>query len=182
MVPYAEAVRVPVIVRWPGRIAAGTRTDTLHTPLDHLPTLASLAGLDAPAGLDGIDLAPELLDGAAPDRDAVLMSNYTAHWDYFMTSSQPGANWPEWPGVKTKQYTYARWITGEVELYDGAADPFQMHDLSGDPAYAPVVEELEARLQALLAEAHDEFLPGNGYVEWIDRERNIVRTGLGPVE
>ncbi len=182
MVPYAEAVRVPVIVRWPGRIAAGTRTDTLHTPLDHLPTLASLAGLDAPAGLDGIDLAPELLDGAAPDRDAVLMSNYTAHWDYFMTSSQPGANWPEWRGVKTKQYTYARWITGEVELYDDAADPFQMHDLSGDPAYAPVVEELEARLQALLAEAHDEFLPGNSYVEWIDRERNIVRTGLGPVE
>ena len=181
MVPYAEAVRVPMILRWPGRISAGSRSDTLHTPLDHFPTLASMAGLDAPTDLDGIDLAPELLGGAATDRDAVLMSNYTAHWDYFMTSTQPGANWPEWRGVKTKQYTYARWLTGETVLYDDQADPFQMHDLSDDPASASVVEDLEARLQALLAEAHDEFLPGNAYVDWMDRERNIVRTGLGPV-
>ena len=100
MVPYAEAVRVPVILRWPGRIAANARSDTLHTPLDHMPTLIAMAGLESPGGLDGVDLSVELLGGAPTQRDAVLMSNYTAHWDYFMTYSQPGANWPEWRGVK----------------------------------------------------------------------------------
>lgn len=181
MVPYAEAVRVPMIVRWPGQIGASTRVETLQTPLDHMPTLIGLAGLPQPEGLDGVDLSGELLGGEPPARDAVLMSNYTAHWDYFMTHTQPGANWPEWRGVKTPQYTYARWIDGHVELYDDVADPNQLDDLSQAPDHAPIAVELEATLQRLLAEAHDEFLPGNGYVEWIDRERNIIRTGLGPV-
>ena len=181
MVPYDEAVQVPLIVRWPGRIARGARTDTLQAPLDHMPTLLSLTGLEAPDGLDGVDLSRELLDGTTIERDAVLMSNYTAHWDYFKTASQPGATWPEWRGVKTKQYTYVRWIDGETELYDDVADPEQMQNMSDDPAKADVVHELEATLQKLLAEAHDEFLPGNAYVEWVDRERNIIRTGLGPV-
>ena len=54
-----------------------------------MPTLIHMAGLDTPQGLDGIDFSPELLDGETMERDAVLMSNYTAHWDYFMTASQP---------------------------------------------------------------------------------------------
>jgi arylsulfatase A-like enzyme len=181
MVPYDEAVQVPLLVRWPGHVAPASRTDTLQTPLDHMPTLIRMAGLETPQGLDGIDLSPELLDGETMERDAVLMSNYTAHWDYFMTASQPGASWPEWRGVKTKQYTYARWITGETELYDDLADPEQMNDLSEDTDHAGVVDELETTLRNLLAEAHDAFLPGNAYVEWIDRERNIIETGAGPV-
>lgn len=184
MVPYDEAVQVPLLVRWPAKVAAGAVTDTLQTPLDHMPTLLSMAGLEAPHGLDGVDLSPELLAEATTPtnhRQAVLMSNYTAHWDYFKTATQAGAQWPEWRGVKTKQYTYARWIDGATELYDDLADPEQMQNLSDDPAHAEVVEELEATLEQLLAEAHDEFLPGNAYVEWVDRERNIIRTGLGPV-
>lgn len=181
MVPYDEAVQVPLLVRWPAHIAPGSTTDTLQTPLDHFPTLAALAGLDPPTGLDGVDLSGELLEGAAVERDAVLMSNYTAHWDYFKTATQAGAHWPEWRGVRTPQYTYARWIDGRTELYDDLADPDQMNDLSEDPAHAKTVEALESKLGELLAGAHDEFLPGNAYVEWIDDERNIIKTGLGPV-
>src|SRR5262249_13581390 len=44
MVPYAESVDVPLIVRWPQRIRAGSKSDVLFTPIDHLPTLASLCG------------------------------------------------------------------------------------------------------------------------------------------
>jgi len=181
MVPYAEAVRIPVIVRWPGHIAAGTRSAALHTPLDYAPTLTAMAGVASLGDLDGVDLSGELLGGASPSRDAVLMANYTAHWDYFMTQSQTGATWPEWRGVKTRRHTYVRWIDGRLELFDDVADPDQLVDLSGDPAQAETVAALEATLQRLLAQAHDEFLPGNAYVDWVDRERNIIRTGLGPV-
>ncbi len=187
MVPYDEAVQVPLLMRWPGHLTPGARTDTLQAPMDHMPTLIAMAGLEIPEGLDGVDLSPELLGPELPgkktiERDAVLMSNYTAHWDYFMTAGQPGAQWPEWRGVKTKRYTYVRWIDGKTELYDDIADPEQMHDLSEDPAHADAAEEMEGKLKALLAAAHDAFLPGNAYVEWVDRERNIIRTGLGPVE
>jgi arylsulfatase A-like enzyme len=182
MVPYAEAIRIPLIVRWPGRIAAGHRTATLQTPLDHFPTLISLAGLSTTGDLDGVDLSSELLGGEAVARDAVLLSNYTAHWDFFKTYSDAGAKWAEWRGVKTQQYTYVRWLSGKTELYDDLEDLAQLNDLSDDAAFAPVVDALEAKLIALLAEAHDEFLPGNAYVDWVDDERNIIRTGLGLIQ
>ena len=181
MVPYAEAVRVPLILRWPGTLEANQRTDTLYTPMDHLPTLSSLVGLDPPEDLDGVDLSPELLGDERPERDAVLMSNYSANWDYFRTGSSGGDSWPEWRGVKTKRYTYVRWLSGDIELYDDESDRYQLKNLADDPTHAPTVRELESRLKELLAEAHDEFLPGNHYVDWVDGERNVIRTGLGPV-
>lgn len=97
MVPYAEAVNIPLVVRWPRRVPAGVRTDVLHTPMDHFPTLCRLAGLDAPHDLDGHDLSKTLLDGTKPDRDAILMANYVSHWDFF----DSGTKWPEWRGVRT---------------------------------------------------------------------------------
>ena len=51
---------------------------------------------------------------------------------------------------------------GETELYDDLADPEQLNDLSDDPAHAAAVEELEATLQKLLAEAHEALLHRSG--------------------
>jgi arylsulfatase A-like enzyme len=181
MVPYREAVKVPLILRWPGKIGAGIRTDTLYTPMDHMPTLSALAGLEAPNDVDGVDLSPELLRGETIERDAVLMANYSANWDFFRTGSQPAGEWPEWRGVKTKRYTYVRWLTGDIELYDDENDPYQLENLAEDPAHATTVRDLEAKLVQFLAEAHDEFPPGTAYIEWFDAERNCIRTGLGPV-
>jgi arylsulfatase A-like enzyme len=48
LVPYAEAIDVPCIMRWPRWIPPGTRVDALQTPMDHLPTLCRLAGLRVP--------------------------------------------------------------------------------------------------------------------------------------
>ena len=68
-----------------------------------------------------------------------------------------------------------------TQLRPQVIDRDQLTNLSDATEYAPVVKALEARLVALLAEAHDEFLPGNAYVEWVDDERNIIRTGLGSI-
>ena len=122
MVPYAEAVNLPLIVRWKGTIPAGKRTAELQTPLDHLPTLCGLAGvpLDKQTlrGLDGIDLSPVILGTGAVDRQDVLMANYTSQWD----SLQTGKPWPEWRAVHTGRYTYIKWLDGKEELYDNTRD------------------------------------------------------------
>ena len=177
MVPYAESVNLPLIVRWPGHVPAGTQTDVLQTPLDYLPTLCSLAGLEVPDTADGQDLSPVVLGTGSVDRDAVLMMNYSSHWDYF----QSGTQWPEWRGVRTKQHTYAKWLDGKEELYDNAADPHQMSSLAVDSKHAEPLEWLRGRLHALLAEAHDDFLPGTAYADWYDDERNLIKTALGSV-
>ncbi|MHC4671736.1 MAG: sulfatase family protein [Planctomycetota bacterium] len=177
MVPYAEAVNIPLIVRWCGHILAGARTNVLHTPMDHMTTLSSLAGLSVPDTADGADVSDVLLGKSKSGRDAILMANYVSHWDYFET----GTRWPEWRGVRTERYTYCRWLTGKEELYDSLEDPYQMRDLVKGQKDLPTLKKLRSRLKDLLADAHDEFLPGNAYSDWYDGERNLVKTSLGPV-
>ena len=177
MVPYAEAMNLPLIIRWPNRIAPDSRTDALQTPLDHLPTLCGLAGLSIPPEVDGADLSQALLGEGSDVRDEVLIGSYTSHWDFFQT----GTLWPEWRGVKTKQYTYCKWLAGGEELYDNLADPYQMKNLAGDGVEPEILLRLRTQLKDLLAVAHDDFRPGTGYGEWYDKQRNLIRTGLGPV-
>ena len=177
MVPYAEALNIPLVIRWPQRIAAGQSLDTLHTPMDHFPTLCSLAGLPIPEEVDGVDLSQVMLGTRSDDREEVLIGSYTSNWDYLQT----GTDWPEWRGVKTKQYTYCRWLAGSEELYDNVADPYQMTNLAADPSHAATLDRLRARMWELLATAHDDFRPGPAYAEWYDEHRNLLATALGPV-
>jgi arylsulfatase A-like enzyme len=178
MVPYREAVNIPYIVRWPGHIPAGRRVDVLQTPMDHLPTLCGLVGLTAPKTCDGVDLTGVLLGTKPADRDAILMMNYVSNWDFF----DSGTIWPEWRAVRTQRYTYVKWLDGKEELYDNRDDPYQMKDLAASREAQPVLERLRGRLRKLLADAHDEFLPGTAYADWYDDERNLVKTALGPVK
>jgi len=177
MVPYAESVNIPLIMRWPGRIPEGTTSDALHVPMDHMATLCGLADLDVPETSDGLDLSGAVLGESGPTRDTALMMNYCSDWDFF----QSGTRWPEWRGVRTRRHTYVRWLSGEEELYDNPEDPFQMTNLAEGARDLPTQRRLRAALRDLLAEAHDEFLPGTAYADWFDAERNLIRTALGPV-
>jgi arylsulfatase A-like enzyme len=177
MVPYAEAVNIPLIIRWPGRINPGSRIETLHIPMDHLPTLCGLAGIRVPREVDGTDLSRVILGHERDRRDEVLIGNYTSHWDFFQT----GTLWPEWRGIKTKRYTYCQWLTGEEELYDNLEDPFQMKNLIQHRKELPILNRMRRRLKDFLVAAHDDFQPGTAYADWYDNRRNLIRTGLGPV-
>jgi arylsulfatase A-like enzyme len=178
MVPYAEAMNVPLIVRWPKRIRPGTRIDALHTPMDHFPTLCGLAGIRIPREVDGRDLSGSVLGKEKDGREEVLIGSYTSHWDFF----QSGTLWPEWRGVRSKQHTYCRWLSGEEELYDNMNDPYQMTNLAAGLTELPTLKSMRGRLKDFLAAAHDDFRPGSAYGEWYDERRNLIRTGLGPVE
>ncbi len=58
---YEGGIRVPLIARWPGRIARGAVSDLVSDFADMFPTFAELAGTAAPAGLDGVSILPTLL-------------------------------------------------------------------------------------------------------------------------
>jgi hypothetical protein len=83
--------------------------------------------------------------------------------------------------VRTKRHTYCAWLSGEEELYDNEQDSYQMTNLAGDEQAAELLARMRATLQRLLGEAHDELRPGTEFANWFDEERNIIRTGLGPV-
>jgi len=177
MVPYAEDIDIPLIMRWPRRIAPGSRVDTLQTPMDHFPTLCGLAGLPIPGEVDGADLSGVATGEDRDGREDLLIGQYSSGELWFET----GTTWPEWRGVRTKQYTYVRWLAGGEELYDNLADPYQMANLAEGGAEPEVLVRLRSRLSDLRAVAHDDFRPGTGYGDWYDDCRNLVRTALGPV-
>jgi arylsulfatase A len=66
---YEGGVRVPTIVRWPGRVTPGSSSDRISGLEDWLPTVLDLTGSkNAPTGIDGISLAPTLLGQSQESR------------------------------------------------------------------------------------------------------------------
>lgn len=67
-----------------------------------------------------------------------------------------------------------KWFSGKEELFDNAADPYQMQNLGASDT--ATLNHLRETLQALLVEAHDQFMAGPAYAAWYDSQRNIIRT------
>ena len=132
---FEEAARVPLIISVPGLKTAGQASPRLAELVDLYPTLADLAGLTPPPGLQGVSLRPLLL-------------NPTAEWHHpAFTQVQRG----EAPGhsVRTDRWRYTQWDRGAKgeELYDQENDPQELHNLAALPKYASTVAEMKALLQ-----------------------------------
>lgn len=108
--------RVPLLIRTPNLAQPGSATDSLVEMVDLYPTLAAVAGLGAPADLDGRSFSPILKDPQAPGRDTVL-SQFNRPW----TSTTPEVMGYS---IRTENARYTRWIdwqsreTIAEELYD----------------------------------------------------------------
>jgi arylsulfatase A-like enzyme len=133
---YEEAVRVPFIVSWPGRIPGGrvVRDRLVSVGLDLLPTLCDFAGIAAPDGLPGSSLRP-LLEGTPQEWRNELV----------LACEDPSGRM-----LHTGRYTYMAYDhgTNPEELFDLAVDPGQLRNLIVDPAHTGVVADCRARLAA----------------------------------
>ena len=119
--PLSEArLRVPLIIRWPGRIAAGQTNDRPVALWDVLPTLAALARVNAPKDLDGISLAPELSGGQEPRPRAGGL-----YWETAETPPRRALRWDHWKAVE-------RTPGGEIDLFDLKADPSGARSVAAD--------------------------------------------------
>ncbi len=117
-VPYEESIRVPMIVRLPGQIPAGTVSGALVSNVDLAPTIADFAGTSISA--DGLSMRPLLTDLSSSIRDSVLLEHV----------QQVGPEVPTYCGVRTSAFTFVHYTTGEEELYDLAKDPRQLQNVA----------------------------------------------------
>lgn len=141
---YEESIRVPLAVRYPKRIQAGSKNARLVSSLDLAPTLLELAGQPVPETMMGTSLLPLLEDGAAPWRDKLL-------YEYFQEQLGPGV--PNILGVRTERYKYAHYpdLPNDIdELYDLETDPYELRNLIADPSYAATLSEMQGNLQQQL--------------------------------
>ena len=135
---YEASLRVPLLMRGP-TVPAGVRRDETVGLVDLAPTIAAVGGANPGLRVDGRNLLP-VASGEKPG------------WETMLVQAGPrNSQTPGWffRGVRTDRYTYLAYGTGEVELYDRRRDPFQLHNVAGDPAYARTQAELRRRLLAL---------------------------------
>jgi arylsulfatase A len=72
---WQGGIRVPLIVRWPDKIKAGSQSERLTAAYDYLPTIADLAGAKTPEGKDGLTILPVLLGDQQAEREFIMVNN-----------------------------------------------------------------------------------------------------------
>jgi arylsulfatase A-like enzyme len=159
--PYDEAIRVPLLLRWPAGF--GTHGRLVNAPIssaDFMPTLLGLGGVAIPKSVEGVDFSGYLHGGKNPCDDVALIS-----------CPAPFGNWDrrhggrEYRGIRTERHTYVRDLKGPWLLFDDQADPYQTNNLVNQPAHAELQADLEATLTRKLKETGDQFLPGADYIK-----------------
>ncbi|HSM05422.1 MAG TPA: sulfatase [Longimicrobiales bacterium] len=145
--PYDESIRSPILIRYPRRIAAGSRVDGLTLSIDVAPTLLDFAGAEIPDHVQGRSLLPLLTGQEVEWRESVLVEFYTYE------NPMPWLTDMDYRAVRTDRYKYIHWVKHEAELYDLAADPLETTNLIDDPDLSDVVEELRGELGRLSLEA-----------------------------
>jgi len=134
---YEGGIRTPMIVRFPGKIQAGTTSDAVWYFPDVLPTLADLAGGTTPAGIDGVSVLPTLMGDSQDLSDRVL------YWEFYERGVQQAVRWNNWKGVKLAPDT--RW-----ELYDLSTDVGETTDIAGSyPDIVATIAELAVQNHAV---------------------------------
>jgi arylsulfatase A-like enzyme len=138
---YDSAVRVPLIVRWPGVSRPGLVSHAPVELVDLMPTWLAAAGVDVPPLLPGRSLRP-ILEGQDPAtagwRTATLSEQYTS-------VDVPGAPRGQW-ALRERRYKLIERATGRSALYDLAEDPLEYDNRIDDPGLADVRDRLRARL------------------------------------
>ena len=137
-VPYDEAIRIPFVVRFDAANGPrGILDERLVLNVDVAPTVADAAGVAAP-GSEGSSVLP-------------VLRGEDQSWRHdFLVEHMAGRNpVPTYCAVRSESAMYVRYETGEEELYDLAADPFELSNLAGEPARAVELDAARRRLAEL---------------------------------
>lgn len=129
---YEGGIHVPLVVKWPGKVAAGTQSDHVSAFWDWLPTLAELIGKEAPKQIDGISFLPSILGKGSQSKHSNL------YWEFHELGGRQAVLSQNWKLVKYQVKDPGKTT---VELFDLAADPGEEVNLASQ--FPEKVLELE---------------------------------------
>lgn len=127
-------LRVPMIVRWPGQIAAGKVDHSAWYFADVLPTLCEVGGAKVSSPIDGLSVLPTLLGKSQPELNTRMM-----YWEQYSGGFQQAIRWGKWKG----HYVAAK---ERFELYDLTADQMESRDVASQQP--DVVRQMRAFMSA----------------------------------
>jgi N-acetylglucosamine-6-sulfatase len=142
---YEEAIRMPLLVRYPRMIKAGTARDEFALNIDLAPTLLSVAGASVPGNMQGRSLAPLLKGERVKWRDSFLI-------EYFSDRVFPRIARMGYKAVRNTRWKYIHYLEleGMDELYDLKTDPYEMKNLINQPGAEKALGEMKQEMERLL--------------------------------
>lgn len=120
---YEGGVRAPLIVRWPGKVKAGSTSDLISAHWDMLPTICELGGADIPAGIDGISMVPEISGKGTQPKHEFL------YWEFYERGGKRAVRFDNFKAVQLKLTGVDQ--TDGVEIYDLNSDIGETKDVAG---------------------------------------------------
>ncbi len=136
---YEEALRVPLLISYPGHIKVNQVNNSLVSSLDFAPTFLDYAGVKIPDGLQGKSLKP-ILEGKKGENWRTAF--FYHYYDQFEV--------PEHVGLRTQNYKLIKFsdsLSTEYELYDLKNDPAEMSNKYNDPKYSKMQRSLTKQLE-----------------------------------
>ena len=142
---YEESIRMPLLVRYPKAIKAGTVRDEFALNLDLAPTLLELAGVAVPRAMQGRSLVSLLTGKRTAWRNSFLI-------EYYSDKVFPRVLQMGYQAVRDGRWKYIHYLEldGMDELYDLKADPYEMKNLIHQPTSAQALAEMKKKMERLL--------------------------------
>jgi arylsulfatase A len=136
---YEGGIRCPLLVRWPGKVKAGSTSDHISAHWDLFPTFCELAGTETPRNLDGISFLPTLLGRKQKQHEYL-------YWEFFEGGGKRAARIGKWKAVQNQVNRKGQ--DAPVEIYDLEKDRAEINNLA---AQNP---ELITRVRKIFKAAH----------------------------
>jgi arylsulfatase A-like enzyme len=133
---YEGGIRMPMIVRWPGQVEAGTVSDQVWAFWDFLPTAAELAGAKIPSGIDGVSMVPTIVGAKRVGRDQ--QQHEFLYWEFHEKGFHQAVRMGDWK--------YDRYPRRPAELYDLKKDPGEKENIAKQ--HPEVIVQIETYLQS----------------------------------
>lgn len=136
---YEGGIRCPLLVRWPGKVEAGSTSNHISAHWDLFPTFCELAGTNPPEGLDGISFLPTLL-GKEQEKHEHL------YWEFYEGGGKRAVRIGKWKAVQNQVNRKGK--DAPIEIYDLESDRAETSDLAAHNS------ELIARIQKIFEQSH----------------------------
>ena len=142
---YEEAIRIPLLIRYPRIVAANSTPSEMTLSIDIAPTLLDLAGLQPGADVQGRSLAPVLRQDAREWRSSFLI-------EYFSDTVFPRIRNMGYVAARTSRHKYIQYreLRGMDELYDLEIDPYEEVNIIDRPDAREALQDMQSELRRLL--------------------------------
>ena len=147
---YEGGLKIPFLVRWPGKVEPGRVSDLVFSQVDVMATLADVSGTKAPDDTDGLSILPEILGNSAEQKKHEML-----YWEF---GRQVAVRYGKWKAVRTERKANLLW-----ELFDLESDISE----STPVGKTKDNREILSKMQAFAKASHEPVRPGSYH----DKER-----------